>query len=274
MKKEHLKNIALNKIKPYERNPRKNDKAVDYVCDSIKKNGYIAPIIVDNEFYILAGHTRFKALKKLDYKTCDIIKITGLTEKQKKDFRIMDNKSSELADWDFDALQLDFKPLELKEFGFDLQKDFGIEPEPDLKADIIPEVDKKNVICKTGDLWQLGKHRLLCGDSTKEDDVKRLMDGKKADMVFTDPPYSVNYTKKAKEVLKSKSYVEIANDNMGVKETAENLWKPYFSLCYNFSKDIASIYCTMPQGGDQMMMMMMMMIQFFIGSGMVAMNAL
>ena len=103
----------------------------------------------------------------------------------------MDNKSSELAEWNFDALQLDFKPLELKEFGFDLQKDFGIEPEPDAKADIIPEVDKKNVICKTGDLWQLGKHRLLCGDSTKEDDVKRLMDGKKADMVFTDPPYAL-----------------------------------------------------------------------------------
>ena len=150
MKKEHLKNIALNKIKPYERNPRKNDKAVDYVCDSIKKNGYIAPIIVDNDFYILAGHTRFKALKKLDYKECDIIKISGLTEKQKKDFRIMDNKSSELAEWNFEMLQEDFKPLELEEFGFDfdvskIEKSQKIEINPIKKIHVLLSFDVKNL---------------------------------------------------------------------------------------------------------------------------------
>lgn len=136
IKKEHIKNISLNKIKPYNKNPRKNDDAVDYVCKSIKENGYITPIIVDNDFIILAGHTRYKAIKKLNIKQCDVIKISGLTEKQKKDFRVMDNKSSELALWDYEALQAEFTPPELEEFGFDLKEDLKEENNTKKSKDI------------------------------------------------------------------------------------------------------------------------------------------
>lgn len=224
-KKEYIKNIEVHKIKPYSKNPRINDGAVDAVVNSIKKNGYISIIVTDENYTILCGHTRILALKKLNIKECDIMKISGLTDKQKKDFRVRDNKSGELALWDYKALEADFKLPELKDLGFDLQADFDIEPEPDKKADIIPEVDSKNTICKTGDLWQLGKHRLLCGDSTKEENVKRLMGGKKADMVFTDPPYGINIVKNntlgvggklgfvgATGVVKARKYKRIEND--------------------------------------------------------------
>lgn len=111
-----------------------------------------------------------------------------------------------------------------------------------------------------GDIFKLGNHRLMCGDATITDDVKKLMNGNMADMVFTDPPYSVNFTKKAKEILNNKQYVEIINDNLSVKDTAKFIWKPSFKNLYIIAKDDCSFYVTMPQGGDQMMMMMMMMM--------------
>src|SRR5690606_8599374 len=128
---------------------------------------------------------------------------------------------------------------------------------PEEKLDEVPEVQKE-AVSKLGDIFLIdGKHRVMCGDSTKKEGVEKLMDGKKANLYFTDPPYSVNYTKKAKDILKSKNYVEIKNDNLSVDETAETIWKPAFKNAYEICSEDASCYLTMPQGGDQMMMMMM-----------------
>jgi DNA modification methylase len=186
-----------------------------------------------------------------------VVKMENLTDAEIKALRLADNKLNE-SNWDMGLVIDELKGLDselLDLTGFD--KDLIIEP--DAKDDEVPDVPEEPK-SKLGDLYILGNHRVLCGDSTKIEDVERLMDGKKADMVFTDPPYSVNYTKKTKEIFKSKKYTEIKNDELSVDDISRTIWKPVFDNLANVSKDGASIYVTMPQGGNQMMMMMMMMM--------------
>lgn len=212
-----LKILKIKDIHPYERNARKNDKAVDEVAKSIEQCSYVAPIVVDENHVILAGHTRWKALKKLGRTECECIVKDGLTEEQKKKYRLLDNKTNELADWDFDLLADELEGLD---FG-DLQLDWGVvRKEPEVVEDnydpVIPEDPKS----KLGQVYQLGRHRLMCGDSTNPDDVSKLMDGKLADMLLTDPPYNVNYEGTAGK---------IKNDNMEDSEFREFLRLAFFA---------------------------------------------
>lgn len=179
----------MDDIRQYENNPRVNDHAVDAVAESIRQCTYIAPIIVDEDHVILAGHTRYKALQKLSMDEAEVIIKTGLTEEQKRKYRLLDNKTAEFAEWDFDLLETELDGLEFDgfDFGFDLPEDNAeiIEDEP-------PEIDEADEPkAKRGDIYQLGRHRLMCGDSTNEEDVERLMGGRQADMFLTDPPYNV-----------------------------------------------------------------------------------
>lgn len=114
--------VAVNDLQEYENNPRNNDNAVLYVAESIKQCGYVAPIIVDENMVILAGHTRLKALKFLGYEKCEVIIKRGLTEEQKKKYRILDNKTSEYAEWDMDLLSVELEDIDFDgfDFGFDL----------------------------------------------------------------------------------------------------------------------------------------------------------
>lgn len=194
--------LKISEIRPYEQNARKNDKAVDAVAESIKQCTYVAPIIVDENHVILAGHTRWKAMKKLGRKECECVVKDGLTEEQKKKYRLLDNKTNELADWDFDLLSDELEGLD---FG-DLILDWGVEvKQPEVKEDnydpVLPEEPKT----RRGQLYALGRHRLFVGDSTKQEDVAQLMGGMMADMLLTDPPYNVNYEGTAGK---------IENDNM------------------------------------------------------------
>lgn len=201
--------LKVNEIKPYEKNARKNDEAVPVVMESIKQCEYIAPIIIDEHNIILAGHTRFKALKRLKYKEIEVLRVYGLTEEQKRKYRLLDNKTNEIAQWDFDLLPdeldgLDFGELEL-DWGINLES----EEEHEIIEDDVPEIDEQaEPITKLGDIWKLGRHRLMCGDSTDKAMVAKLMNGKQADMLLTDPPYNVNYEGKTEEHLK------IQNDKM------------------------------------------------------------
>ncbi len=120
MIKEYIK-VQLNELIPHARNPRKNDSAVEAVSKSIKETGYITPIIVDEKNEILCGHTRAKSLKKLGHSEVEVLKVTGLTDEQKKRYRILDNKTGEVAEWDFEILQEDFKLDELVDLWFDMQ---------------------------------------------------------------------------------------------------------------------------------------------------------
>ena len=185
-----LKTKKLTEIHPYPGNPRKNDGAVEAVAESIRQCGYVAPIIVDESGVILAGHTRYKALKALGRTEAEVVVKEGLTEEQKRKYRLLDNKTNELASWDFELLAQEMEGLD---FG-DLDLDWGIELEGPKEVqeddyDIVPPEEPK---AKMGDIYQLGRHRLMCGDSTDKETVELLMDGKKADMVFTDPPYGMN----------------------------------------------------------------------------------
>ncbi len=183
--------LKIADIVPYDKNPRKNDGAVDAVAESIKQCGYCAPIVIDEDNVILAGHTRLKALKKLKYKECECVRKVGMTEEQKRKYRLLDNKTNELAEWDIDLLKGELDGLDFLDFDFGF--DIGIESKPQaIVEDDAPEVDNQaEPITKLGDIWQLGNHRLMCGDSTDAGTVATLMDGKKADMVLSDPPYGM-----------------------------------------------------------------------------------
>lgn len=195
MQKEYI-TLKIKDIIPYEKNPRKNDAAVSDVAESIKQVGYITPIVVDENNVILCGHTRLKALKKNGEKEVDgVLRVSGLTDEQKRKYRLLDNKTNEKAEWDFDRLAEEIADLDFS--GFDL--DWGIpetEEETEIIEDEAPEVDEESEpITKLGDIWQLGESRLMCGDSTKQEDVAKLMNGNKADLLLTDPPYGINADK-------------------------------------------------------------------------------
>lgn len=198
----------LTEIIPYEKNPRKNDEAVKYVAESIKQFGFKVPIVIDKDNVIVAGHTRYKASKKLGLKEVPCIVADDLTEEQIKAYRLADNKVAEQAEWDFDLLGeelSDILDIDMGDFGFDLsveeEEKEAVEDEFEME---LPEEPR----AKLGDIYQLGNHRLMCGDSTKIDDVEKLMGGDLADMLLTDPPYNVDYEGKTKDKLK------IENDKM------------------------------------------------------------
>lgn len=186
--------MNVEELIPYVNNPRDNDQAVDAVASSIKNFGFKVPIVIDSENEVIAGHTRLKAAKKLGMDQVPTIIADDLDENQVRAFRLADNRVGELADWDKEILEvelLDIDGLDMEQFGFDeletlLEDDEVVEDEFD---DEVPEEPKS----KLGQIYQLGEHRLMCGDSTSVDDVEKLMDGNKADMVFTDPPYNIAY---------------------------------------------------------------------------------
>ena len=182
----------IGEIKPYEKNPRKNDNAVDAVANSISQFGFKNPIVIDGNNVIICGHTRYKAAQKLGLDVVPCVVADDLTDEQIKAYRLADNKVSELAEWDIDLLgeELnDIFDIDMSDFGFDLSEDE--EEETEIIEDEIPQ--EVEPIAKQGDIWQLGRHRLMCGDSTSVTDVEKLMNGNKADMVFTDPPYNIAY---------------------------------------------------------------------------------
>lgn len=204
-----IKELKLTEIKPYEKNPRRNDEAVKYVAKSIEEFGFKVPIIIDKDNVIVCGHTRYKAAKKLKLEIVPCISADDLTEEQIKAFRLADNKVSEYSDWDFDLLGEELASLidfDMEGFGFEdiLNEEQADEVEEDgFDPD---DVAEEPPISKPGEIYQLGNHRLMVGDSTKEENVKALMNGAIADLVVTDPPYNVN-------VSNSKG-MKIKNDNM------------------------------------------------------------
>lgn len=180
----------LKSIKPYPGNPRQNDGAVAAVAESIRQCQYIAPIVIDEDGVILAGHTRYKALCSLGYTEAACVVKSGLTGEQKRKYRLLDNKTAEIAEWDMDLLAVELDGLDFDgfDFGFDLVTEG--EPEPAREDDYAPEPPTEPR-SRPGDVYALGRHRLMCGDSTKVEDVAVLMDGVKADLLLTDPPYNV-----------------------------------------------------------------------------------
>lgn len=203
-----IKMLSVKAITPYDKNPRKNDVAVDAVAASIKEFGFRIPILLDKNGTIIAGHTRLKAATKLELKEVPCIYADDLNEEQVKALRLADNKTAELADWDFDLLNdelLDIIDIDMTSFGFEELLDARPDLEDEEDFDVDAEVP---AIVKAGERYQLGNHILMCGDSTNKEDVTKLLRGGVADLLLTDPPYNVNYSGGTKEKL------TIANDDM------------------------------------------------------------
>ena len=225
---------SIDEIIPYVNNPRKNDDAVDRVAASIKEFGFKVPCVISSDNVIVAGHTRIKAAKKLGMKTVPCIIADDLTDAQIKAYRLADNKVAEFAEWDLDKLEIEFEGLDdfdLEQFGFEI--DIDNPEEPDIQEDEVPE--NVETRCKIGDIWQLGEHRLICGDSTDVDVIDRLMDGQKADLIFTDPPYGMNAVSKS-GVLSEHYKTDILGDNDNTVAIDA------FSLASNRFKDAKQIW--------------------------------
>lgn len=214
MEKKYIE-IDIADLIPYDRNPRRNDMAVDDVAESMEQVGYITPIVIDENRQILAGETRCKALKKRHVKRDKVLQVFGLTEEQKKKYRLLDNKVGEIAEWDAELLAGELEEVDFGDFDFGFDdllaeltdsSDISDNPlSPAVEDDhelVLPEEPK----AKRGDIYQLGAHRLMCGDSTDPADVARLMGGTQADLLITDPPYNVNY--------EGGTGLTIQNDNM------------------------------------------------------------
>jgi len=244
--------VKADTLIPYARNPRKNSAAVDKIAASIKEFGWQQPIVVDKENVIIAGHTRLLAAQKLGIENVPV-HVADLTETQAKAYRLADNRLSEDADWDIEMLGLEIRELddlgfELDLTGFDNTELANLLIDPDLgetDEDAVPEPPEEP-ISKPGDLWILGEHRVLCGDSTNIDDVERLMDGEQADMVFTDPPYGMSYgggraAGSTPKGAKVKAHGMIINDDL-TGENLTNLIKDSIASCNAVSKSGAAFY--------------------------------
>lgn len=227
----------IDDLTPYENNPRLNDGAVDAVAKSIEEFGFKVPIVIDKDGVIVAGHTRLKAAKQLQIDEVPCIVAEDLNEEELKAFRLADNKVSELAGWDWDKLQDELEQLQemdidMGEFGFEfnLQKEETEVIEDDFDCELEEETN-----IKQGDIFQLGRHRLMCGDSTSLEDVQKLAGGVQVDLLVTDPPYNVNYEGGTKDKLK------IENDNLEDTQFREFL-KNAFCAADSVMKHGASFY--------------------------------
>ena len=214
-----IKLAEISNIKPYENNPRKlSEQAIEKVAMSLKEYGFRQPIVVDKDMVIVAGHTRFRASKKLGLKQVPISVIDNLSEEQINAYRIADNRTAEESEWDNELLKMEIKELEAKDFKLDLlgfndeqlnnilfEEKQGLTDE-----DEVPETPEEP-ISKLGDIWKLGNHRLMCGDSTKNEHFDKLMQNEKANVVYTDPPYNINYGNINHEKFKMR---DIKNDSM------------------------------------------------------------
>ena len=198
--------VDITQIKEYDKNPRKNDKAIKPVADSIREFGFKVPIVLDKNNIIIAGHTRLKAAKRLKLKEVPCIIADDLNDDQAKAFRLVDNKTNEFAEWDLELLMEELKDIELDlgTFGFEAQKVIA-----DVKDDEFDVELPKTPYSKQGDIYVLGNHRLIVGDSTDEEVVKRLVGEETIDCMITDPPYNINYEGTAGK---------IQNDNMTNEE--------------------------------------------------------
>lgn len=249
-----VKTVAISEVIPYARNPRKNADAIAKVAGSLNEYGWQQPIVVDRDMVVIAGHTRLEAARTLGMEKVPVQIADDLTDAQVKAYRIADNRVSQEAEWDIDLLKIELADLNGLDFdllltGFDEDELNGMLMEAveegltDEDAAPEPPADPLSV---RGDVWQLGSHRVMCGDSTSVDDFEKLMDGQKSDMIFTDPPYGMSYgggraAGSTKKGAKVKAHGMIKNDDL----QGESLVQLVADAVYNslsFTKEGAALY--------------------------------
>ena len=232
--------VDIDSIKPYKNNAKLHpQEQIEQIKKSIEQFGMDDPIGIWKD-EIVEGHGRLIACKELGYTEVPIIRLDHLTDEERKAYTLAHNKLTMNSDFDLDILQeeLDnFDTIDMSDFGFDI--DLDIEEEQKIIEDEVPEVSEEPK-AKLGDIYQLGNHRLMCGDSTSEEDVAKLMNGVKADMVFTDPPYNADYSSRV-DKDRRKPWGGILNDNMS-HEAFDDFLIDLNSTIYTNIKDGASVY--------------------------------
>ena len=246
--------VKIDDLKPYERNARTHSaEQVDQIAKSIEEFGFISPVLIDEDGNVIAGHGRIMAAQKLGLTEVPCLHIEGLTEEQRKAYVLADNRLTELGGWDAELISAELQ--DLKDAGFDIDitgftiddiiidettwADFD-EPSIDDKTEVVPRI-------KRGEVWQLGQHRLMCGDSTKAEDVAKLMDGALADLLLTDPPYNValgvgDTPEIAKKRHRRMDGLKIENDAMETTDFEDFLFSA-FSSAEKYMKSGAPYYC-------------------------------
>jgi len=241
-----IKTVKVGELKPHPKNPRVHpDSAIEKLERSIKEFGWTNPILVSAEGYLLAGHARLKAAEKAGISEVPVIYLP-LEGAKAEAYLIADNRLQDETDWDYEKLkdllqELDTGELDLELTGFDmgeiedLMTQFHVPGE--IIEDEVPEPPEEP-ITKPGDLWILGRHRLLCGDATKKEDVERLMDGKKADITFTSPPYNAAAKISDGDAFgprkPKKMYAGVYEDNMSSEEYIE-FAQCVLKMCFEFT---------------------------------------
>lgn len=265
-----IENWNINDVKPFNNNARVHEeKSISAIKASVDRFDWLSPICVDSDGVIIAGHGRWEAAKQLGLTEVPVLVADWLSDNEVAAAREADNMTQDLSYFDWDALninlgEIDWLDIDMTEFGFKLDDELTA-PEVDEDDYTEDQADEAPSRVAKGDIWQLGEHRLMCGDSTSQNDVETLMGGVKADMVFTDPPYNVAIGSKNAFLNTVQPSGRCCDDIAGDKgmtdeEIGETLWKPAFSNMRDNANDCCSIYVTMPQGGSHMMMMMMMMM--------------
>lgn len=235
-------NVKIEKLIPYENNARTHsEEQVEKIARSIEEFGFINPVLIDSEYGIIAGHGRVLGATKLGMTEVPCLFIEDLTEAQKRAYILADNKLALDAGWDEELLKIELEELQNMNFNIELAgfsfeelealNPIQLEAEED-DFDVTPPEKPKS---KLGDIYQLGRHRLMCGDSTSVEDVEKLMDGTRVDLLLTDPPYNVAYEGKTKEAL------TIENDNMDNDNFRDFLRSAFYSAD-NVMKEGAVFY--------------------------------
>lgn len=242
-------NKKLAELIPYEKNAKKHDATqIANVAESIRQFGFVQPIVIDKNGVIVIGHCRALAAKKLGLEEVPCVCVDDLTPEQVNALRIVDNKSNE-SPWDFDILPDELADIDLSDFDFD----FGIEDEEEeteIVEDEAPEVaEDAEPIAKLGDIWQLGRHRLMCGSSLAQTDIDKLLDGAKCELTFTDPPYQLEtqgggILKKANSMKQIKQNgVDTFDPSMLILQSETNIY------CHN--KPLIKKYIELAEANNQ-----------------------
>lgn len=268
------KEVATGKLIPYARNAKQHSpEQVQKIADSIREFGFLNPVLVDQDNNIIAGHGRVLAAQQLGLEKVPCVYIEGLTDEQRRAYILADNRLSELGTWDMDLVNDELQDLVGEGFdvgltGFDWDAAAELTPieEPFQSAEeVLAPIEEKPEEARTkrGDVWILGDHRLMCGDSSDEADMAKLFADREADMVFTDPPYGVAIgSKNAELVAVTGNRGGVQEDIIGDTLSAEKLYpilRDAMSLLRQHCTEACSYYVSSPQGGDMGLMMMMMM---------------
>lgn len=230
--------VEINKIVPYEKNPRQHgEQQINRIASSIAEFGFNQPVVIDENSIVLVGHGRLAAAKKIGLKSIPTLRLVGLSEAQKKAYRIIDNKLQNDSTWQIEDLGMELQSLE--EFGFDLDlyglDDLKVETDTDIIDDDFEPSETRKTSIVLGDVIELGVHRVVCGDS------RVVFPTLAIDMILTDPPYGVRYVGKTKDAL------TIASDDLKEDELRE-MWHQCLDAALSKTRAGAAIYVSVPPG--------------------------